>query len=251
MNRFLSNFLVYMTVLCTIISCDESHIEPQIIVDKSITKYGSTVLENHAVSFLFRNKTYTLKRQGSAYEYQRESIDQNDTIFETYRSNGFYEKRINGVKVAVSQKEVEINKNSINSVAYFFLLPLPLNDPAAIKKSLANQILQNVKYHVVEVSFNEKGGGSDHDDLFVYWINSQTFYIDYLAYRYNTNGGGIRFRKAVNQRKVNGWLTQDYLNYKPIDKKTSLEKLLEHYQNNQLELVSKIENKNIQLFPLF
>jgi hypothetical protein len=55
------------------------------------------------------------------------------------------------------------------------------------------------QYDVVGVTFGQDGGGKDFDDEFHYWINKQTHKVDYLAYSYRTNDGGVRFRTALIQ----------------------------------------------------
>jgi hypothetical protein len=49
-------------------------------------------------------------------------------------------------------------------------------------------------------NFGQDGGGKDFDDEFHYWINKQTHKIDYLAYNYQNDDGGVRFRICFNTR---------------------------------------------------
>lgn len=37
--------------------------------------------------------------------------------------------------------------------------------------------------------------------------------MDFLAYEYNVNGGGVLFREAFNSRMIEGMRFQDYINY--------------------------------------
>ena len=71
--------------------------------------------------------------------------------------------------------------------------------------------------------------------------------LDYLAYNYLTDGGGTRFRKAKNLRKIKGFLFQDYINYKPQVKISSLDSLPHLFEKDSLEILSIIENKNIKV----
>ena len=66
------------------------------------------------------------------------------------------------------------------------------------------------------------GGGEDFQDEYRYWIDPESGHIDYLAYNYHTDGGGTRFRKAKNRRKKEGFVFQDYINFKPEKKNYSL-----------------------------
>jgi hypothetical protein len=55
----------------------------------------------------------------------------------------------------------------------------------------------------------------------------------------------MRFREAYNECYVNGIRFVDYKNYKPINKDADLFDLDRLFENNELKLLSKIENKNI------
>ena len=76
-----------------------------------------------------------------------------------------------------------------------------------------------------------------------------TFEIDYLAYNYITDGGGVRFRSAINKRRVNGLLVQDYINYAPLNKKMPLSNLITEFEKGTLIELSRIINSDITLLP--
>jgi len=99
----------------------------------------------------------------------------------------------------------------------------------------------------VKISFQQEGGGADHHDVFMYWIHKNDFTIDYLAYKFQVDDGGIRFRKAFNQRVVEGIRFADYENYSIEDFSTPLKDLDELYEAGKLELLSTIETENIQV----
>ena len=65
----------------------------------------------------------------------------------------------------------------------------------------------------------------------MYWFNKETFKPDYLAYDFHTDGGGVRFRKAYNERYVDGIRFVDYENYKPRDPKETLDNILDAFLN--------------------
>ena len=96
------------------------------------------------------------------------------------------------------------------------------------------------------MTFNEKGGGEDFEDVFIYWINTDNFKADYIAYSYAEDDGlGLRFREAYNERFVNGIRFVDYNNYKPKDDEVQLVNLDNLFQKNELELLSVVKLKNI------
>ena len=135
----------------------------------------------------------------------------------------------------------------VNSVHYFAQLPYGLNAPAVIKELLGETNIKEKPYYVIGVTFKQEGGGVDFDDKFVYWVHKETFTVDYLAYSYSTNGGGIRFREAYNPRVLGGIRFVYYNNYKPEGLTTPLKSLAPIFEANKLALLSKIELENISV----
>ncbi|MEL6989465.1 MAG: DUF6503 family protein, partial [Bacteroidota bacterium] len=119
------------------------------------------------------------------------------------------------------------------------------NDPASNKKYICTTSIQSKAYDVVEITFDEEGGGDDHDDTFYYWINQAEHTIDFLAYNYKVNKGGVRFRSAENRRVVDGIVFQDYINYK-AEVGTPLKELPALWESNELKKLSEIKTEAIQ-----
>ena len=89
---------------------------------------------------------------------------------------------------------------SVDSVLYFVQLPLTLVDVAVLRKYLGMVNINGRTYHKIEVRFSEENGGHDFEDVYLYWFEGKTFSMDFLAYSYATNGGGVRFWKAFNKK---------------------------------------------------
>ena len=107
--------------------------------------------------------------------------------------------------------------------------------------------IENKDYFKIHISFAEEGGGEDFDDDFVYWINQETFLIDYFAYSYSTDGGGKRFREMINLREINGLKVMDYINYEPTDLSIPIESFDQYFEEGGLVELSRIENRNIEV----
>ena len=162
-----------------------------------------------------------------------------------FLSNDKFIRSINDVVSNLSDKDVVRYSNTLNSVIYFALLPYRLNDPAVIKTLKGTTSIKGKKYHAVEVRFTEENGGTDYDDVFYYWINTQTNTMDYLAYLFHVNGGGVRFRAAYNPRVIDEIRFQDYENYS-APKETALADLPALYEAGELKLLSKIELEEVK-----
>lgn len=240
--------IIMMLLACSVLSfqsCVLSSNE-QKIIDRAIQAHGGKIYEKARISFDFRDIHYVILKTPSRYEYSREFTDSLGVVLDKLNNGGFVRTR-NGQEVTLPEERINAFGNSVNSVAYFALLPYGLNDEAANKSWLQESELEGNRYDVVHVDFSEDGGGVDFEDEFLYWINQESGRMDYLAYTYHTEGGGVRFRKAVNSRIINGILFQDYENYKPADKNTPLGDMEEMYKNGKLELLSEIRLQNIEV----
>ncbi|MGB0524841.1 MAG: DUF6503 family protein [Flammeovirgaceae bacterium] len=218
----------------------------QKVIDQSILAHGGNRYEKASISFDFRDKHYTSIRSGGNYQYTREFQKDSETIRDVLSNAGF-QRFTNGQLVELNEKKSNAYLNSVNSVLYFMQLPYGLNDAAVIKRHLGTVEIEGKAYDKIRVSFQEEGGGQDFEDVFIYWINQESSLVDYLAYEYHTDGGGMRFRKAINQRVVNGITFADYINYKPKGIFTDLYELDQAYTQGALEEVSRIINTNIKV----
>ena len=217
----------------------------QSIIDKAIEAHGGDAYDNLAVSFKFRDKDYTVKLDKGSYEYSRSYKDSSGMIKDVLTNDGF-ERKVDGFLTTLSEKDIRKHSNAINSVCYFALLPKGLNDPAVKKTMIGLNKIAGQKYHVVQVSFDQEGGGDDFEDKYVYWINQKTFTIDYLAYSFHVNGGGVRFRSAMDPVVVDGVRFQNYVNYKHEDKTTTLDSLPFYFVQDQLIKLSEILTEDVK-----
>jgi len=217
------------------------------IIDKSIKVSGGDKIGNSEISFDFRSMTYYSKRNNGNYKYSRYIIKGNDSIYDELNNDRFT-RIVNEQPVKLSDSLKTLYSASVNSVHYFSVLPFGLNDNAVNKTLLEEEQINNQDYYKIKVTFNQQGGGEDYEDIFVYWINKQSFKLDYLAYSYNEDDGvGMRFREAYNERFVNGLRFVDYYNYKAEDASVKLFDLGKAFSNNKLNLVSKIELENVKV----
>lgn len=237
-------FIFSLALLIT--SCTE---EPtaQNILAKAIEAHGGAKINNSQVSFDFRKIHYKANFNEGNYELSRYLSDSLGNVIKDVLTNANFERSINDTIVEVTDEWAKKYSNSVNSVFYFFRLPFNLQDPAAILTYLGKGTIDHVNYYKVKVAFNEEAGGDDFDDLFVYWFNADTYTLDYFAYEYATDGGGKRFRKAINKRNENGWLVNDYINYKPKDLTIDIEQYDQYFSSGGLKKLSKIVNKNVKV----
>jgi hypothetical protein len=229
-----------------LIGCDTRN-EAEKIVDQSIEAHGGKLYETAKIDFDFRKTHYSIFKNETGFEYSREFSDSTGIFLDLLNNTGFV-RTLNGVKIdTLTEERVGAFSRSINSVAYFAFLPYGLNDAAALKTYLGETSLKCEKYHLIKVTFVKDGGGDDFDDEFLYWIGTSDFLIDFMAYSYHTDGGGIRMREVSGVQEVNGIRFQNYLNLKPKDKNIKVEDIQALYEKGELELLSEINLENIKV----
>jgi hypothetical protein len=244
------NSLLFFALLSVFFVGCEPKDEVESIVDRAIEYHGGEAYDAFAMEFDFRDMHYLVRRNGGDYRYERIQKDSTGAEIRDILTNSETYRTINGERQNVPDSTMDKYKNSVNSVAYFLLLPQPLRDPAVNKEYLGEVTLRGRTYDKVKVYFNQDGGGKDHEDVFVYWFDKEDGSVDYLAYLYHTNDTGMRFREAYNPQRVAGILVQDYINYAPKDStlavsEENLLRLDDLYQKNELKEFSRIENRNV------
>jgi len=236
----------YLLVTITFISCHSSLTNPQKIIDKAIETAGGEKYLHSKIEFDFRDRHYVAQRNGGIFSYER-IFKNGESVVHDYVTNNGFERKIDDQVAEVADTMKVKYTSSVNSVIYFALLPYGLNDAAVQKKFMGEATVENVEYYVIEITFTQEGGGEDHEDVFLYWINKKDFTIGYMAYSYEESDGvGLRFRKAYNPRTINGILFLDYINFRP-ERAVPVTSLEELYKKGELEELSKIELINVQV----
>lgn len=242
----MTKFLLVLLVAITFVSCNTTLNDPQKIIDKAIAAAGGEKYLNSTIEFDFRDRHYRAERNGGTFSYER-IVKAGDSVVHDFVTNSGFQRKINDQLTEVADTMKTKYTSSVNSVIYFALLPYALNDPAVIKSFLGETSLNEKDYYKVKITFQPQGGGEDFEDTFIYWIDNKDFTIGYMAYSYEeTDGIGLRFRKAYNPRTVNGILFLDYINLKPKTE-TQITDLEELFKKGELEELSKIELVNIQV----
>lgn len=254
---FMKNSIIILCSVFTLMSCNKTKEQTQEIertdkaqsvIDESISVSGGEAYNKFVLRFTFRDRNYISKRDGGNFEYSRITFDSmNVATMDVYSNQGPFQRLVNNETVEIADTLASKIENSINSVNYFVLLPYGLNDPAVNKQYLGSESINSQSYHKIKVTFKQEGGGKDFDDVYVYWINEDSKKIDFLAYSYHVDGGGMRFREAYNERYVEGIRFVDYNNFKPEDPTIDLLDLGKAFEKDELKLLSKIETESVSI----
>jgi len=242
--------IISFVFVITIFGCKEKEKESynaDFIIDKAINQTGGKDVKNSVIEFSFRNKDYTALRQSGDFQYTRAFKDSLDYIKDILSNSGF-QRFVNNELLSIQDSMAVKYSSSVNSVHYFSVLPFGLNDEAVNKEYLKKIFIKDKAYHKIKVTFNKENGGEDYEDVFVYWIDSESYKLEYLAYSYSESDGiGLRFREAYNERYVNGVRFVDYNNYKPKENSVSVFDLDSLFVEEKLQLLSKIKLEKIRV----
>tara|TARA_R110002096_G_scaffold197364_6_gene380686 strand:- start:881 stop:1621 length:741 start_codon:yes stop_codon:yes gene_type:complete len=238
---------IFLLLLFTLllVNCKKELQDADVIVRKSIEVSGGERFKNSTIGFEFRGRHYSASRNEGEFSLSRLTITDSDSVFDIL-SNHSFDRYINGERIVLADSMATKYSASVNSVHYFSVLPYGLDNKAVKRAYLGKTKVKGRDYYKIKITFNEDGGGEDFEDVFIYWINTKTFKADYLAYSYEENHDlGLRFREAYNERFIEGIRFVDYNNYKPKDNDEVLENLDLKFENDALELLSKIELEHV------
>ena len=241
--------LLFLILLVFVVSCNSSSEKNPAdrIVSEAIEKAGGEKYEKAEIDFVFRKKHYSSSRNNGVYEFSRIMKDSLGEEVKDVLNNEGVKRFRDGVEVELNDSIAGVIGESVNSVHYFVQLPYGLDGEAVNRKIVGEDTINDQSYYEIEVTFDAEGGGEDHEDVYLYWIQKEDYTIDFMAYRFFVNDGGIRFRVATNPRVINGIRFVDYENYKTKDLSTPLEQLDELYMEGKLTKVSEIENEVLKV----
>jgi hypothetical protein len=189
------------------------------VIDSARAAAGAARLDSTVVSFGFRKERFQLRHpgpDGTGFSYRRSFRDSLGRRVRDVLTDDSLRRRVEGRSARLDSATRRQALTTLNSVAYFALLPEPLGDAAVRPRYAGADTIDGVPYHRVAVRFRQEGGGRDWQDRFLYWFDQRDFSMDYLAYAYGLGPGeeyGTRFREAFNTRRRGGIRFADYRNY--------------------------------------
>ncbi len=220
---------------------------PEQIIAEAIDRYGGVQFQSVRISFEFRGTPFEVVRDDGRFRYQRTVTDSlGVSVTEVMENEGTW------IEIGDSRSDLDAARiydleTAVNSVVYFGFLPFRLDDDAVQLRHLGSATVAGLPYHKIEVTFRQEGGGVDWDARFVHWIHRDEATLDYLAYRYSRDGGGSRFRRAVNRREVGGLLVQDYENYAADPEPSDIAEYDRLYEEEALRLLSMVELEGVEV----
>lgn len=244
-----SRSLRTLASVCLLLAACSAPPDAQEIVDEAIEAHGGERFESSVIDFDFRNRHFSIRRDRGQHHYERTYDDSLGLVREVLSNDSLY-REIDGNRVMLTRWEAHRLQSSINSVVYFALLPYRLNDPGVSKRYLGSTRIDGEPYYKIEVTLEPREGGGDEGERFVYWFHRQRKTMDYLAYSYQTNGGGTRFREVINPRVVDGIRFADHVNLTSDTLSARIEDYDRLVGSSSLREVSRVVLENIRVRPL-
>ncbi len=154
-----------------------------------------------------------------------------------------------GAEEAVTADKEQRFRDWAMARVYFCFLPFRLNDPSVLKQSLGLVGWNGRRLHKVKVTFRA-GTSTDAGDQYMYWFDPETARLEYLAYSYDDNSGGLSFRRAVRHRRIGGLLFFDQENYGPDGPGLSVDAIDPAYVRDAMRHVSTVRLEGIRVRPV-
>ena len=118
---------------------------PKKLFKKALHQSGFDKL-SFSVDFDFRDYHYTLTRKPSFYSFSRSTIQKDVEVKDVMTSSKPLQRFIDGKVIQLSDSLQRVYSNSLNSVMYFFQLPKPLQDTAAINELVGAVVIHGDTY---------------------------------------------------------------------------------------------------------
>ncbi len=227
----------------------EERVEQSALVDRAIAQHGGeayghteTSLDICSKSGCFHVETRTQKDRfdfkvaGKASGRHREVSS----------VGGLTTVKLDGETIAVDGTAMQRHIDWAMARIYFCFLPYRLNDPGVYKQDLGLTDWGGRTFHRIKVTF-EPGSSTDASDEYMYWFDPETARLEFFAYTYDDNGGGLRFRRAINHRRFGGILFFDQENFGTEGAGLSVDLIDEAFVRNKLRHVSTVRLEDIEV----
>lgn len=191
---------------------NKDNTDAKAILLKALKAHGEALHNAATVTFSLNNYDFVLNREG--YNYRYEMSRQTDTAKHTAVTfNGGFEYLVDGVQSSQGPRMDNIVKNRVNAVAFDFYLPYELTGNDAIHTYKGQEIVRGKKYHKVEVTFKQIDPEQPDNRIFLLWIETNNYEIDFIGKQDGDRSTRKQFAAAANKRRLNGMLITDFETY--------------------------------------
>lgn len=176
------------------------------IVDRSIEYHGGDLYRQSDVRLKMCSKSgcSDLRARIDGGLYELEAIGRTSDGERHVRiTNGSVEGWRDGAPMAVEPDREQVLRDWVMSRVYFVFLPFRLGDPSVFQHDLGLERWDGRPLHKVKVAF-APGSSTHAADEYLHWFDPRSGRLEQFAYSYTTGGGGLRFRRTLNHRRIGG-----------------------------------------------
>ncbi len=222
------------------------------IVDRAIEHHGGEIYRHSETRLDLCSKSgcfhVVANLDGDRWAYTV-SGRSGDSRLQVHSADDALTVRRDGAEEAVAANRERRHRDWAMARVYFCFLPFRLNDPGVFKHDLGLVDWDGRRLHKVKVTF-QAGSSTDAGDQYMYWFDHETARLEYFAYSYDDNGGGIRFRRAVRHRRVGGLLFFDQENLGVDGSGLSVDAIDAAYVRAAMRQVSTVRLEGIEVRAL-
>lgn len=237
-------------ILGTIIASQASAETVQTLVDRAIEYHGGPLYTASRISMTITSKSGSFRlvseMDGGLFDHRVTRVRDGQEQIVRLTNDGV-DLIADGQTRSLDGPEAQKLTTFVNERIYFPFLPYRLNDPGVIKTDLGEETWGNRTLRKVKVTF--QGAAADGDE-YVYWFDPRTARLEQFAYSFTNNGGGLRFRRAFDYRRVGGLLFFDAENLGLSGTEHRVDEITPEFVSTNMSNVSTVKLSEIAVRPL-
>ena len=244
--------LVLLLSGCAPIPSSDSTLPMPKIVAKAIEFHGSTVYERSEISITITSLSGSFRiatrRLGGNFEHTVSDLDPlSQTESSTVLTNNTVREWHDGLETELDDEAARLAQAFVNARVFFPFLPFTLEGGDIQFDDRGIENWHGADLHKVKVTF-ATGTSNDADDSYMFWFDPNTGRIEQFGYDFS---GGLRFRKAVEFKRVGGILFSTMQeNYALNGNRIPVEHLSPDYVEKNMALLSRVAISDIAVNPL-
>jgi hypothetical protein len=227
------------------------------IVDRAIDHHGGSLYTSSQVALRLCSKNgcfdLEVRTDGGLFSH---TVTRADGL-RVRATNDRVELWESGVAKPVPPEDEARRRRFVSARVYFAFLPFRLNDPGVQKLDLGIVDWEGRPLHEVRIRFTSQTATGDAgaetgqtSDEYMYWLDPQTGEVVFFAYDFVGEPSGLRFRRAVNLRRIGGILFFDQENLGLDGDGLDVGQVDPAFVEAKLEPISTVELRDITVRPL-
>jgi len=211
------------------------------LLNLAVEKAGGDLLYNAEITFRHQGILYKSHRKDTVFSLQRYLPDSLNTV-DIFSNNGTVRLQ-KSEQVPLDSVQTKNYGAAIEKVHFWVTAPFGFLNASDSLDYRGEVVLAEKQYH--KISHQRQNG-----DALVYWINTETLEMEYLAHRLHTDRRQLRFLEVIQPNTIEGIRFKNYRAYRPKDPKMTLTDLDQAFEAAALHRLSDVVFQNIAVTVL-